>query len=118
MEGLEEYVKVHGNHFTEELVKDACSELHIYKWTVEQIKDSIDKKVYYNVTGATLGDIVYMVNLAGAGYISEELHNKPECIKYVLSIIGDVSKYDGMIFVSWVSGMSFKEKDFDFTKYI
>lgn len=118
MKGLEEYIKVHGNHFTEELAAKACSDLNIYKWTNEQIKNSINKKVYFNVTGATIGDVIYMINLAGAGYLSEEVHSKSECVNYVLSIIGDLSKYDGMIFASWVSGMDFKEINFDFTQYI
>lgn len=48
---------VHGRHFTEELVRDA-----IYnRWSSLEIRKASEGQVYYNVSKATLDDVVYMV---------------------------------------------------------
>lgn len=111
MKGLKEYIKKHGKHFTEKLAYDVTGG----KWNVDRVNKSAQKKVYYNVTEATLGDILYITN---------EVHNRfsistvDKCVKFALYIIGDYSFHGGMVFMDWVDELNDTEDSFDFTPYI
>lgn len=61
MKGLKRYIRKHGKHFTEELALAVAD-----KWSVEQVMNSAQKKVYYNITSATDGDIAYLANTCNA----------------------------------------------------
>lgn len=103
MKGLEEYIKRHGRHFTEKLAYDITGG----GWTYKEIDDSLQKKVYYNVSGCTPGDIVYCVN-------SLNFVNKKEIVSFLLRcVLYDVGMSD-MLFNMW----AISHDDFDFTNYI
>lgn len=107
---MEEYIKKHGKHFTEQLAYDAALSR---RWNRRQIEDAIQKRVWYNVTGSTIGDIIYLVN--------ESCGKKQKCITYTLLYIGDFSNYGGKLFDGWleeVSQHAFFKDNFDFTPYI
>ena len=57
MKGLKEYLKKHGNHFTEQLAYDAALNR---RWNKKQIENSIRNRVWYNVTDSSIGDIIYL----------------------------------------------------------
>lgn len=84
MKGLEEYIKRHGRHFTERLALDST----VVRWDAAKVRKAVEGRVYYNVTGSTVGDMVYLVN---------EYHarcprpHKVQCIKYVLRVVEDVT---------------------------
>ena len=59
MKGLEQYIEKYGNHFTEELASD----ITLKKWDSSKIQKSAQKKVYYNVTGSTSGDMMYLMDM-------------------------------------------------------
>lgn len=113
MKGLEEYIKVHGKHFTEKLAYKAAGN----KWSASQIKKASQKKVYYNVTESTLGDMVYITN---AVYLPKtcmfDTFNK--CVDFMLSIIEDSHFYDKTVFDEWLLFLERLEDDMDFTPYI
>jgi len=111
MKGLEEYVKKHGRHFTEKLANDAGRR----KWNAEKIRLSAQKKVYYNVTGSTLGDMVYLMDMFC--YHLSDQYTPGKCLKLMLSWVGDYNK-TGSPFCIWLTSLTIKEKDFDFTPYI
>ena len=108
MKGLRRYIKKHGRHFTEELAHEVTNS----KWSSEELERTAQSKVYYNVTGSTIGDIVYLVNIVHKAY-PEEYAMKNCCVNYALAIIGDV-KYTGHAFSIWLQ----LTDDFDFTPYI
>lgn len=105
VKGLKEYVEKHGTHFTQELAYSAaqCNE-----WSLKDIEKALRNKVYYDVSGCTPGDLIFIVN----GY--DNLSSKKEIavllIKCVFCYVGEASN----IFKRWVSC----NKDFDFTPYI
>lgn len=106
MQGLKEYIDKYGKHLTLDLVKDTTK----LKWNVSQVIDSAQKKVYYNTTRATLGDMVFLTNKA----YNDDKFNKKTCINYMLRVIGNVDK-ESIAFYIW---LSYIPKNFDFYKYI
>lgn len=123
MKKLEEYIEKHGMHFTVELAEVAVSYIpnsdgSNHKWNAERIEELTSKRVYYNTINASLGDIIYVVNMAYARYFPNETKSRGKCIDQALEVLSDVDSYEGIIFSSWLTGMEFSGKDFDFTSYI
>lgn len=109
MRGLKRYIRRHGRHFTEELALHATGG----SWNSSRVLKKASGMVYYNVTGSTVGDMVFLANLpkdSGLPF-SRTLQG---CIKFALSIIGDYSFHDGRVFDRW----TLENKDFDFTPFI
>jgi hypothetical protein len=123
MTGLQDYIEKHGNHFTVELAMEASKCLinkdgSKHLWDAEQVEKLTEKKVYYNITRSTLGDMVYIANMAYANYFPNVIDRKNKCIEAALAIVEDVDGYEGMAFSSWVTGLVYQGKDFDFSKYV
>jgi hypothetical protein len=118
MKGLKEYIKKHGKHFTEKLAYDAALSK---RWNKKQIEDALQKRVWYNVTDSTIGDIIYLVNEC---YDSDNFmgyKKKSKCITYTLSCIGNYKNHGGRIFDEWLEQAcqySTFRNNFDFTPYI
>ena len=109
MKGLRKYIKKHGKHFTEELAISITSG-RISPFEVMEMAQNI---VYYNVTGSTDGDIVFLANHAkDCG--NSSCRSKYRCVKAALGIVGEYSFSGGATFDSWLVN----NKDFDFTPYI
>ncbi len=69
--------------------------------------------VYYNVTGSTIGDIVFLTNYAKD--TGKPLYKtKHSCLKFALGIVGEYALRDGAMFKKWVGDT----RDFDLTPYI
>jgi hypothetical protein len=118
MKGLNEYIKKHGKHFTEELAYDAALSK---RWNRKQIEDAIQRKVWYNVTGSTIGDIIYLVNECYDDENFMGYGKKDKCLSYTLAFVGDYRNYEGKLFNDWLKeGIQFTSfrKHFDFTPYI
>lgn len=103
MKGLRKYIAKHGRHFTTELAVKVID----CKWNASEVERASDRVVYYNISGATLGDMVFLVNL-----FSYSLP-KRRCIKYALDIIEDVNTND-YAFNAWL----LSNEEIDLNKYI
>ena len=106
MKGLKKFIDKYGKHFTEELVWDVI----LLKWNPKDIEESAQKRVYYNVTEATLGDMVYLVH-----YYAD--NRKVKGIKCMLDFIGNV-RNNGRAFTEWVYISALMGKKYDLTPYI
>ena len=109
MKGLRQYIRKHGRHFTEELAMTVTKG----KWDSSEIMEKAESMVYYNVTGSTVGDIVFLANYAkdtGKPFYKTK-HN---CIRFALCIVGEYALRDGAMFKKWVGDT----RDFDLTPYI
>lgn len=106
MKGLEEYIRKHGSHFTEELAVDVTGS----KWSPSRIERDAQKHVYYNVTESTRGDMVYLMTI-------ERSRSYNKKIKTMLSWVQDFRK-TGSPFCIWLTVMTTNHEDFDFTPYI
>lgn len=109
MKGLRQYIRKHGKHFTEELAMTVTNG----RWNPSEIMEKAESIVYYNVTGSTVGDIVFLVNYAkdtGKPFY----RTKHSCVKFALCIVGEYALRDGAMFSKWLGDT----RDFDFTPYI
>ena len=111
MKGLKRYIAKHGRHFTEEL----ASAVTRRNWNPSKIEQEAQKRVYYNVTGTTLGDMVYMMDTFQ--YYLNGDYTLRKGINMMLSWIGDYNKA-GSPFCMWVTVSEYHKEDFDLTPYI
>ena len=105
MEGLKQYIRKHGKHFTEELAYDVVP----IKWSFSDIEKIIKEEVWYNCWSATRGDIVYLVNMAYNYYKK----SKRMCILFMLGTVGDYEERD-----KWFDAWILDIKSFDMSKYV
>lgn len=112
IKNIKKYIAKYGKHFTEKLAKDVVA----VKWSLPEIKKSTRKKVYYNVTDATDGDLLFLVNLARESNCLT-FNTKNKCVSYALNIIGNVDNTE-MPFNEWLVSLKGTQKSFDFKDYI
>lgn len=113
MKGVNKYIKKYGRHFTEKLATDAVK----CRWNIGEINKTLNKKVWYNVSEATTGDILFLTNLAGSFGKCFSIDSKSKCVDFALAIVGNV-EHNGIAFETWLSIMKKVGKDFDFSGYI
>jgi len=109
MRGLKAYIRKHGRHFTEKLAMTVTKG----KWGSSEIMEKAESMVYYNVTGSTIGDIVFLANYAkdtGKSFYKTK-HN---CVRFALCIVEEYALRDGAVFKKWLGD----NKDFDLMQYI
>lgn len=94
MKGLKEYIAKHGRHFTEALAMNVINS----RWSPSEIEKSSDAMVYYNVSEATLGDMVFLAN----HYSKVHCHaTKRKCVRYAIGVVGNVNA-NGYAFSLWL----------------
>lgn len=96
-------------HFTVELAYDATDKFY----DVDEVEKELNKKVYYNVSGYTIGDAVYIFN----GWTDVlDRGNKKYRAEMVRMVLEDPMYLDiPTVFELWVKAYA---RDFDFTPYI
>ena len=110
MKGLREYVKKHGRHFTEELAYVAAGK----KWSSKEIEDAAQRRVYFNVTGSTLGDMTYLANVI---YLDMGW-SKSKCIDFCVKVVGDYNVGRECAFNTFVRMIDSSKFKFDLTPYV
>lgn len=103
MKGLRKYIARHGRHFTVELAMDVID----CKWNADEVRRASEALVYYNVSRATLGDMVFLANL-----FAYDLP-KRKCIRYALDMVGNVEA-EGRAFCAWLRS----DDNIDLSRYI
>ena len=97
MKGLRRYIARHGRHFTTELAMRVID----CRWNSSEVQSTAERVVYYNVSEATLGDMVYLANLCYRSSLPLKL-SKARCVRKALDIVGDV-KANGYAFETWIA---------------
>ena len=92
MKGLNKYLRKHGYHFTEGLVKEVIPIV----WDFSEIAKVIQDKVWYNCWSATRGDMLFLVN-----YFHLQAYSKRERINMMLACVGNYSHKD-LVFKDWL----------------
>jgi len=116
MKGLKEYIAKHGFHFTEELAYKAAGGK---KWSADKIAVAAQKRVYYNVTRSTLGDMTYSTNAIYFCCNSSGYNTLARCITIMLNDVGCFEYFGyGGIFSLWLETMHRHGEEFDFTQFI
>lgn len=113
LKGLFKYLLKHGGHFTEELAIDA---IHC-RWNPFDVMNTTQRLVYYNVTGATVGDIVYLMNKAAVD--CHRFHpSKIDCAKKALFIVGDYKGGRCYAFKQFIKELNKRRQTFEFYRYV
>lgn len=110
--GKWKYIRKYGRHLTEQLVESLLPCV----WNVPTVLESLQKKVYYNVTSSTTGDVLYMMNYAR--YLCNDHLSKNDATDKTISVIGDYEKGKNAAFESFLKYIEYHMKEFDFSPYI
>ena len=113
MKGLRKYISKHGRHFTEELAYNVAGR----KYNALEVEKAAQRKVYYNVTGSTLGDMVYLTNTCWFQPY-DDCKKKNTCIDFTLKVVGDYGFHGGKVFDMWLESIPLHSNGFDFTPYL
>lgn len=104
MKGLKKYIDNHGFHFTEALAYKIVGTPH---WSYKDLLELLRGRVYYNVSGCTPGDIVYIVNTSG-------FKTKKKVLRYMLNHIMYNVGLSDRTFHAWVV----RNRNTDISSYI
>lgn len=117
--GYVEYVAKHGYHFTQELAEMVSGDMvnadgTQHRWDCHQMLTALGNTMPQR---ATLGDMVYLANMAYADFYPNVLQNETRCIEYAKAVVNDMDGYDGMPFCRWTAdvigkGMSVEWNEF------
>ena len=108
-EGLINYLKYNGPHFSKKLVEYATSLMTkndkniktINKDRVEAILSTYNIKLENN----QLYDHVYVANMIIADFLGESIDDESHMAKHIKAVIDDTDGYDGIVFTRWYADM-------------
>lgn len=106
--GYVAYVVKHGYHFTKKLATMASGMMKnvdgsSHRWTVDEIRAATNNVVIPK--GTTIGDVLFLANMAYADFYPKVLKTEESCIQYALAVANDPDGYDGMAFCRWTADL-------------
>ena len=113
IKGLRKYVKKYGRHLTEDLAYSAIPCI----WTSEEVQKEAQRAVYYNVTSATLGDMLFLANYIH-NRTTGRFVSKRSSVSGMLHYIGNYRRGKHKAFDIFLSNLRNERKKFDFNRYI
>lgn len=117
--GYAEYVARHGYHFTKELATKVSQQMKNvdgtnHQWTVEQIRLATNDTIVPK--GTTIGDVLYLANMAYSDFYPKVIKSEEGCIQYALAVVNDPDGYEGMAFCRWTADLIGKGITIDWEK--
>lgn len=117
--GYVAYVSKHGYHFTKKLAAMASEQMKnadgtSHRWTVEEIRQATNEMAIPK--GTTIGDFLYLANMAYADFYPAVIKTEEGCIKYALAVANDPDGYEGMPFCRWTADLIGKGVTIDWEK--
>lgn len=101
-EGMINYLRYNGPHFSKKLAEWAISKMKKNGKTLQATsKEEIDRvmqSLNIQATNNMLYDYVYVFNMAKADFYGSSLENDKQLAKYVKDYIDDEDGYDGIAF--------------------
>lgn len=113
------YVAKHGYHFTKTLAIMASEGMKnvdgsSHRWTVDQMRLATNGMVIPK--GTTLGDMLFLANMAYADFYPKVIKTEDGCIQYALAVVTDPDGYEGMPFCRWTADLIGKGATIDWEK--
>lgn len=117
--GYAEYVAKHGYHFTKQLATMASERMKnvdgsAHRWTVDEIRLATNSMVIPK--GTTLGDMLFLANMAYADFYPRVIKTEDGCVQYALAVVTDPDGYEGMPFLRWTADLIGKGATVDWEK--
>lgn len=118
--GYIEYVSKHGYHFTPKLAEYVCMEMvnadkTTHNWDARSILNLLGNSC---PQGVTLGDMVYLANMAYADFYPNILQTESRCIDYAKAVATDIDGYEGMPFCRWTADAIGKGTKVDWASFL
>lgn len=106
--GYVSYVAKHGYHFTKKLATMVSERMKNvdgsnHHWTVDEIRAATNTLVIPK--GTTIGDVLFLANMAYADFYPKVLRTEESCIQYALAVANDPDGYEGMAFCRWTADL-------------
>lgn len=113
------YAAKHGYHFTKQLAIWASQQMKNvdgshHQWTVDEIRLATNNEVIPK--GTTIGDVLYLANMAYADFYPKVIKTEEGCIQYALAVASDPDGYEGMAFCRWTADLIGKGATIDWEK--
>lgn len=96
-----------GKSRAENLVMTRCM-------VVEQIRQATNEMAIPK--GTTIGDFLYLANMAYADFYPAVVKTEEDCIKYALAVANDPDGYEGMPFCRWTADLIGTGRQIDWEK--
>ena len=116
------YIKKYGSHFSPLLFKYATDHIENknktnHKWSVEQIKDAINRLGYTIPATSVIEDIAYTANMAYADF-HPALLTEDQCIEYAMNVANDIDGYEGIQLYRWIADQMGKNVNINWGQFI
>lgn len=72
-----------------------------HRWTVDEIRLATNNEIISK--GATIGDILYLANMAYADFYPKVIKTESDCVQYAIAVASDPDGYEGMAFCRWTA---------------
>ena len=117
--GYAAYVAKHGYHFTKQLAIMASEQMRnvdgtSHRWTVDEIRLATNNEIIPK--GTTIGDILYLANMAYSDFYPKVIKTEEACIQYAVAVASDPDGYEGMAFCRWTADLIGKGATIDWEK--
>lgn len=112
-EGMINYLRYNGPHFTKKLCEFATSKMYkkqgtstvaITPYTKEQV-EQILKTYGVVLKNNQLYDHVYVANMCKADFLGSSITDEKRLAMYIRDVIDDDDAYDGIVFNRWYADM-------------
>lgn len=116
---IKAYVAKHGYHFTKQLAIKASEQMKnvdgtSHRWTVDEIRLATNNEIISK--GTTLGDILYLANMAYADFYPKVIKTESDCVQYAIAVASDPDGYEGVAFCRWTADIIGKGVTIDWEK--
>lgn len=117
--GFVNYVGKHGYHFTKKLAVQASEQMKNvdgtnHHWGIDDIREATSEMVIPK--GTTIGDMLYLANMAYADFYPKVIKTEGACVQYALAVASDPDGYEGMAFCRWTADLIGKGITIDWEK--
>lgn len=119
---LNPYIERWGPHFTPQLADYASNLMEnvdgsTHKWSCKDITKLISTLKLAISSDFTIGDIMYLANMAYADFYPKLLTDTNHCILYAYAILEDPDGYEGIAFYRWLADVKQKEIEIPWSKF-
>lgn len=106
--GYVSYVAKHGYHFTAKLATAESARMvnadgTDHHWSAAEIREATEGITFPE--GTTVGDVLYLANMAYADFYPTVIKTEEACIAYAKAVLNDPDGYEGMPFLRWTSDL-------------
>lgn len=85
-----------------------------HRWTVDEIRLATNNEIISK--GTTIGDILYLANMAYADFYPKVIKTESDCVQYAIAVASDPDGYEGMAFCRWTADIIGKGVTIDWEK--